>query len=1551
MTETSRAGFWLSPQQRRLFLLGDDRQGLHVQGWLRLSGPLDVRRVEEALGAIGRRHDALRTQFLEAVGRKVPMQVVSDGLVLELRQHPETVDEGPEAPGKMAALLAAEARRPFDEMPLQALWVRRREGEHDLLLTLPPTCADRRSLDTLAAELARALSADDPSTALDGDEDEVFGYLQFAEWQNDMVDDEDDEDRQAARTFWDSRSAPNGLPALALESTPSIAGERRAVHRPLAPDTAAAVFALAAGYGVEPSSVPLAAWALLLSRLTNRTHVDVGWVGEGREFEMLEDCVGPLARWLPVGAEVVPGTPFEQWVRHFDAEVEAVEEHQDHVDLYFARVSDDASDPATPGFGFEWLPEPQVHRAGDSTLRWVRRSGELAPTRLTLAVCLGGERPELSLRGPDAAYRQGDLDRLAELWEGFLVEACAAPETSVDALMAAVANPGEASAAGPPAAGPSSPPPLIPTGFIARAAERPGDVALVCGAQTLTYGELDAQTERVAAALRRRGVGAEVRVGLVAERTAEAVVSMLGISRAGGTFVPLDPTLPQGRLDTMADAASIRWVVHHGAPLPLDAAVEQVALADLLDEGLDRVEVSGAPAVATVEGDHAAYVLFTSGSTGRPKGVVVEHRQLAAYVDAIARHLEPQAGEGYALVSTLAADLGHTVLFTSLVHGGRLLLVDGERVALGASLAEDFERHGVDVLKIVPSHLAAVLEGPRAASVVPRRAVVLGGEALGWPLAERLHGLAPQCQVFNHYGPTETTVGVACGAVSSELLGDGPRSATVPLGCALDRTRLRVADTALRPLPLWLAGELVVGGAQVSRGYVGDPVATAQRFVPDPWSTEPGMRLYRTGDRVRQLPGGRFEFVGRIDDQLKIRGFRVEPGEVTALLLERPEVREAVVLARSTGEGATADQRLVAWVGADRTAHAALEQGWRSDLRARLPAHMVPSALVVLEHLPLTANGKIDRRALPEPTVTVGDAIAPRTPVEEILADLFADLLERSSVGVEDSFFDLGGHSLLATQLASRVASVFDVDLPLALFFEGPTVARLASEVERASGEGRTVAPPIEPRPAGEEAVLSFAQERLWFVDQMEGSGRLFASVHGLRLRGTLEVEALRSTLEALVERHEILRTTFPSDQGRPRVVVHPPGPVDLETCDLGDLSPEDALQEVTRRAHVERQRPFDLAKGPLLRALLLRLADDHHCLVLSLHHITSDAWSVAVMAREVAAIYGALVRGATPALDPLPLQYSDVAAWQRRWLRGPVLEELVDHWRHTLAEAPLLELPMDHPDAVSQSRGAAIRVGMDTGLGDGLEALGRRHGATLFMTLLAAFDVLLASLSGGKDISVGTAVANRGRMETEGLIGPFINMLVLRTDLSGNPRFQEVLERVRATTLGAFAHQDLPFEKLVDELRPAERGGGTPFFRVAFGLQNAPEPQLALPGLTLAGLEMETDVARYDLTVWVYRREGEFSVRWTYDRDRWEVTTVQAWQRQYERLLRAVVEDPEIRTDALEGMAQATRPSAADAAQRDAEQARDLMKFRRRGRTKVAVTVESTSVDTTTKS
>ncbi|HEX3531511.1 MAG TPA: non-ribosomal peptide synthase/polyketide synthase, partial [Thermoanaerobaculia bacterium] len=1505
----------LSPLQEGILFhtLDEPENGLYVWHLVaELSGRLEVERLKEAWTHLLERHAVLRTSFhWQEVAH--PVQVVARRVALPWEEKDLRRLREEERQRSMAELLRADLQRGFDlaQAPLLRLTlVRTGEAAWELVWSFHHLILDGWSLLLLLREVfsvyAELCRGRKPAV------EKVVPYKDFIAWQ-------ERRDGVAAERFWRRSlagfSAPTPLPGVRPRGVAAGSRGRRSYEErgtELSVERTALLERTAKRHGLTVNTLLQGAWAVLLSRYSQEGDVVFGTTVSGRSAPLagIESMVGLLINTLPLRVQVQDSVSLSAWLRELQGTASELLQHE-HESL--AAVQDWSELPrGLPLFNsivvFQNLPIDTILDQGfvsSIPLQLaVRRSVEPLNYPLALIV-FEGERLALRLNferervEPVAALRM--LGHLRSLLEVMATASTAAVLADLTLLSAAERqqllfewNSGPAVAASGSlgsrfAAAPAA---SVPVQLLEQASWMPEAVAVVWGQECLSYGELDRRVGRLTHRLRGLGVRAETRVGLLVERSLDLVVGLLAIWQAGGAAVPLDPGQPCARLallveDALAeDSGRAVLVAQHGllellAELPLgDVPVVWVDA----ENGTETEPAVSADAACLAGARDLAYLIYTSGTTGRPKAVMVEHGSLAHTLAAVQEVFGFTAQDRMPVLASASFDIFLFELLAPLLAGGTAVLFDLRPTLDLGLLAEELRSstrlHAVPAVmrQLTANVLSQGVECPRL------RQVFVGGDAVGGELLESMRQAFPASRLSVLYGPTEGTI-----LASWE---EGEARLESALGRPLPGVTVAVRDGQGSVVPIGVAGELWLGGPGVARGYLGRPELTAERFVPDPEGL--GRRLYRTGDRVRFAATGRLEFLGRVDHQVKVRGFRIEPGEVEATLLSYPGAREAVVLARRQGE----DERLVAYVVAEGSLTSA---ELRRFVEARLPSPMVPSHFVLLSALPLSRHGKVDRRALSalageEAGGEPGSSPVPgtlRTPIEELVAGLMAEVLHVERVGPQDDFFERGGHSLLATQLLSRVRKTFRIELPMRAIFEHPTVAGLAREIEKASGPGGGIVPPLLRIDRGGDLPLSFAQQRLWFLDQMHPGSTAYNISIPLRMDGTLDVGLLAWVLGAVVARHEALRTHFVSMRGMSAQVIDPPAPQPLPVIDLRAL-PEAVLDAEVRRLQAqETLRPFDLRRGPLLRTTLLRRANESWVGLFSMHHIVSDGWSTGILVREVSTLYRALSQGSVPDLPELPVQYPDFAVWQRSWLSGEVLAAELDYWRRRLTDVPpLLELPLDHPrPAVQSSRGAFLQFSLEGELSQSLRVLSRGQGTTVFMTLLAGFQALLSRLSGQQTLAVGTPIAGRNRVETEGLIGFFVNTLVLRAEAAGELPFAELLGGVREETLEAYAHQDLPFEKLVEELAPNRSLASSPLFQAMFVLQNMPLQKLHLPGLTLSLMDLEVRPSLYDLTLTLSETDTGFEGLVTYCADLFDSTTIERWVGYYEKVLASAVE------------------------------------------------------------
>ena len=1431
------------------------------------------------------RHEILRTSLSCAPGTAVPLQVVG-------KAGQPTIDaydlSGCDSARQEAAIeefyrQAGELAFDLDRGPLLRMSLLTLSPDRSVLLVnLSSFCADAISLENMTRDLSRCYLA-----CLNGQElsDEPLQYADAAEWQNELLESEE------GRKYWRERKlSALACPQLSFQQRPFARStfEPRVLRSPIEGDLAANLGALIRKHDTSPSAFFLACWQTLLWRLTGQSDFVVGIACDGRSYEGLQEAMGLFGKSLPVACHLQGHLGLSTLLDQATESVHDAVAWQEYFSWENAAESQPESEsPKFLPVAFEFREERGKYSVDGVSFALQKQYS--CSDRFTLKLSCVQNKDSLvtELHYDSSVFQVEDIARLHREFQTLLESVTTSPDAQLDDFEIVGRTDREELIAFNNTKAVHVGDACVHHQFEDQVERTPVKPAVVFGDRHFTYAELNARANQLAHHLQALGVAAEVPVAICMERSLEMVVAILGVLKAGGAYVPLDPEYPSSRLNYMLEdvRAPVLLTQEHvvktlpsyeGRMLCLDSDWELIARSSELNP------------VRTAAAKDLAYVIYTSGSTGWPKGVMVEHGGLGNAVNWITETLELSDLDRCILKTPITFDAAGRELFPTLTSGGTLVIAEPAGHRDCRYIADTLRRERISILHCVPSLLRLLMEEPAFNDASALRAVMCGGEALTPQIVTRFQSCIG-AKLYNVYGPTEAIIDS-----TYWLCEKRDTHCVVPIGRPIPNAQVYVLDDLLRLLPIGVTGNLYIGGAGLARGYVGRPDLTAEKFIPDPFTGEAGARLYKTGDLARYLPDGNIEYLGRSDHQVKIRGFRIELGEVEGALGQHPAVREAIVLAPEDGSG---EKRLVAYVSAEGETRPSASE-LRGFLKDKLPEHMVPAVFVLLEAFPLTANGKVDRHALPTPDgqrPELDEAfVAGRTPTEELLAEIWAQVLGVERVGIYDNFFQLGGHSLLATQVVSRIRQAFRVEMPLRRLFEAPTVAGLAETIDADRGAGLQ-APPIVRIPRDGELPLSFAQQRLWFMDQLEPGGSVYNFPAAVRLKGPLDVAALRLSLNEIIRRHEVLRTTFAMVDGRPVQVIAPLLTLNLPILELRDLPEAEREAEVQRLATNEARRPFDLAVGPLVRATVLRLAEDEHVGLLTMHHIVSDGWSTGILIREMAILYQAFCSERTASLPELPIQYVDFAHWQRNWLQGEVLETQLTYWKQQLLGAPPLELFADHPrPAVQTFHGAHQTILLPRNVGDRLKALSRNEGVTLFMTLLAAFQALLHQYTGQDDLVVGTPTANRNRVEIEGLIGFFVNTLVLRTDLSGNPGFRELLRRVREVCLGAYAHQDLPFERLVEEMHLARDLSRNPLFQVMFVLQNAALQAVELPGLSLSPVDVDTGTSHFDLTLHVVDTDRGLVGTLAYNTDLFEAPTIARMLGHFGTLLEEVAAAPE---------------------------------------------------------
>ncbi|HCL3279023.1 TPA: non-ribosomal peptide synthase/polyketide synthase [Pseudomonas aeruginosa] len=1484
-------------QERQWFLWQMDPQSAayNIPSALRLRGELDVEALSASLGAIVERHQSLRTVFVEDEQLDGFRQQVLASVDVPV---PVTLAGDDDAQAQIRAFVESETQQPFDLRNgplLRARLLRLAADDHVLTLTIHHVAADGWSMRVLVEELIALYGARRQGVEATLP-DLPIQYADYAIWQRHWLE---AGERERQLEYWMARLG-GGQSVLELPTDrqrpalPSYRGARHELQLPQA--LGRQLQALAQREGTTLFMLLLASFQALLHRYSGQDEIRVGVPVANRNRVETERLIGFFVNTQVLRADLDAQMPFLDLLQQTRVAALGAQSHQDlpfeqlvealqperslsHSPLFQAMYNHQNLGSAGRQSLAAQLPGLSVE-----DLSWGAHSAQFD---LTLDTYESEQGVHAEFTYATDLFEAATVERLARHWRNLLEAVVAEPRRRLGDLPLLDAE--ERATLLQRSRLPAS---EYPAGqgvhrlFEAQAGLTPDAPALLFGEERLSYAELNALANRLAWRLREEGVGSDVLVGIALERGVPMVVALLAVLKAGGAYVPLDPQYPADRLQYMIDDSGLRLLLSQQSVLA--RLPQSDGLQSLLLDDLERL-VHGYPAEnpdLPEAPDSLCYAIYTSGSTGQPKGVMVRHRALTNFVCSIARQPGMLARDRLLSVTTFSFDIFGLELYVPLARGASMLLASREQAQDPEALLDLVERQGVTVLQATPATWRMLCDSERV-DLLRGCTLLCGGEALAEDLAARMRGLS--ASTWNLYGPTETTIWSA-----RFRLGEKARPF---LGGPLENTALYILDSEMNPCPPGVAGELLIGGDGLARGYHRRPGLTAERFLPDPFAAD-GSRLYRTGDLARYRADGVIEYLGRIDHQVKIRGFRIELGEIETRLLEQDSVREAVVVAQPGVAGPTLVAYLVPTEAALVDAESARQQELRSALKnsllAVLPDYMVPAHMLLLENLPLTPNGKINRKALPLPDASaVRDAhVAPEGELERAMAAIWSEVLKLGHIGRDDNFFELGGHSLLVTQVVSRVRRRLDLQVPLRTLFEHSTLRAYAQAVAQLApaAQGGIVRCARDASPQ-----LSFAQERQWFIWRLDPHSAAYNIPVALRLKGPLRRDALQGALDLLVQRHETLRTTFVEHDGAPRQVIHPTLPIAIE-----ERRPPVAGEDLKGLVETEAHRPFDLQRGPLLRLLLLPLATDECVLVLTLHHIIADGWSMQVLVDELIRVYAALRHDEPPALAELPIQYADFAAWQRQWMDGGERERQLGYWVSRLGgEQPLLELPSDRPRPQQQShRGRRIGIPLPAELAEALRRLAQAEQGTLFM-LLASFQALLHRYSGQNDIRVGVPIANRNREETEGLIGFFVNTQVLCAELDGQLPFRELLRQVRRAVVEAQGHQDLPFEQLVDALQPERSLSHAPLFQVMYNHQRDDHRGsrfASLGELEVEDLAWDVQTAQFDLTLDTYESSNGLLAELTYATDLFDASSAERIAGHWLNLLRSIVARPEAR-------------------------------------------------------
>ncbi len=1475
-------------QQRLWFLdqLSPESPFYNIPAAVRIKGELNVTALQQAVAEIIRRHEILRTIFINNNGQ--PAQKILDEVTFELPildlQNASDQEE------QVRQLLNQDAMQPFqlDQWPLFRLQlIKLANNDHIFMFTMHHIISDgwstgvfMREVGTLYEAFSKGLPSPLPELPIQ--------YADFAAWQRSWLK---DDVLQKQLNYWKQKIGLNP-PVLNLPldhpRPPVQTFKGDAVNGQLPQALSESINQLAQRYSVTPFMVLLAAFQTLLHLYSNQDEILVGTPIANRTHRATEDLIGFFVNTLVLRSDFNLVHNFEELLAQVRETTLGAYAHQD---LPFEQLVDvlqperDLSHSPLFQVMFVLQNTPSGSQSLDFPsirLEVLEAEERTAKFDLTLVMAQGHQGYFYEFEYNTDLFEKQTIQRLAGHFETLLNQLLSAPQKPLKQIeFVSLKEKKQIVEEWNQTERPLPATQVIHALFeetVKRHAQRP---ALVYKNQTLSFQELNLQANQLAHYLRQKGVKPETAVAISVERSPQMVIGLLAILKAGGVYLPIDPDYPPERMAYILNDAQAAILL---TQQKLTALFKNVNIPILTFEDLAEPlkQQPGHNVTNLNQPEHLAYMIYTSGSTGKPKGTLLQHRGLVNLTLEQIQDFALQPESRVLQFASFSFDASVSEIFTTLVSGAALYLADRDQIL---NVAKTIQQYQISVITLPPS--VSSLINPQ--DVPSLRTLVSAGEACPVSLAQKWY---QQVRFLNAYGPTENTVCAARYFVTEQ-----PEGSTVPIGRPIGNVKLYILNQEMMVVPVGVPGELYIGGLNLARGYLNRPDLTAERFVPNPFATQPGERLYKSGDLCRFLPDGNIEFLGRIDFQVKIRGFRIELGEIENVLHQHPAIENCLVMAREDQPG---QKMLVAYCVPKSTQHLEPEEIKRYCQQV-LPDYMVPQAILFLDAFPLTPNGKIDRRALPAPDYEALQEltfVAPRTPEEELLADIFAQILNLEKVSVTESFFNLGGHSLLATQLVSRIRDVFGVEVPLMRVFENPTVAQLVTVIEeqRLKQKGPQL-PPFERVPRNRDIPLSFAQQRLWFLDQLAPDNATYNIPTALKVKGAFNVNVFEQTLNFLIERHETLRTTFANKNGTPVQIIHQQLTLKPPIVDLSHLPENKRQQEALRLATEDAMEPFDLEVGPLFRVKILKLGADEHIVLMNMHHIISDGWSVSVLIKEFAQTYESFLKQMPPSLPELPIQYADFAVWQRNWLQGAVLEEQIDFWKSTIGMNPEpLNLPTDFPrPAVQTFNGASMDQLYPKTLLEPFKKLAQQNGATLFMALLAAFQTLLYRYSGQETILVGSPIANRQHSELENLIGFFVNNLVLKADFDDDPDFYTLLRRVRQNTLQAYAHQDLPFESLVEILQPERDMSHAPIFQVMFVMQNTPMQPVQLSDLRLEPIIPEQKIAKYDLSLVVMETPEGLFAEFEYNTDLFRADTIERLHQHFQKLLNAILEAPDV--------------------------------------------------------
>lgn len=1482
----------LSYSQERLWFvdqLGGSSQ-FHQPNILRLKRALDKAALEAALRDLVARHEVLRTVIREEEGQAYQQILSAEDWTMTYSKGKHFKDEH-----YLRQFLSSEIIRPFDlseDYMLRAHLIRLEEEDHILLLLLHHISTDGWSNSILVDDLMELYSArlENRTPQLDA---LPIQYADYAAWQRKHLAGKYLEEQL---DWWGEQL--KGLQELKLPL------DRPRPERPNSKGTSWVSFVnkdltdrlnqLALQADATLFMLLLSVFKVLLSRYSGQADICVGTSLANRNRKEVEPLVGFFINSLVLRTDLAGDPDFRTLLERIKTTVLEAFAHQEvPFEKIVERVETERDLSRNPVFQilFTLHNTPAISnlKLGELELKSEASEFKRALYDLSFYLTEGPEGMRISIVYKTDLFDAATIERMGMHFQTLLESVVAEPDLPVGQLSIISSSEQQQLVSEYQGAAKGPKERTVVDWFEEQALGNPDQIALVFEGKSLTYRELNEGANRIAHHLRNRyQLQADDLVGLMLESSPWAILGILGILKTGAAYVPIDVHHPLERRRFMIDDTDLKVLLctsEEARAWPKMA--KQIVVVDQEFDQLDP-QNDGSNLNLAISADALVYVIYTSGSTGQSKGVMITHRNLMNYVQGLLSKVDLRSNRSFGLMSTLSADLGNTVLYGALLTGTTLHVFTKKALTDANYLHGYFRENAVDAIKIVPSHWRALdLE---ELPLLPQKSILFGGEALTVDLIEKIKTANAGLEVINHYGPTEATIGKLLHRVNL-----ASSYTSIPIGRPFGGAEAYVVDPNGNLCPIGLPGELWLGGEGIARGYLKRPALTEEKFIANPFNSQSTAKLYRTGDQVRQLSDGNFEFLGRIDDQVKIRGYRVEPREIESVLREVESVKDTVVIAKANSDGLL---HLVAYVVPQDNWEATT---WEQHLESSLPEYMVPRLWVELDHIPLTSNGKVDRKALPEPERSSEarlDFVAPRTETEKKLAEIWQKLLKIDQVGIHDHFFKIGGHSLLAIRVISAIRKTLQQKPDLEDIFTHPTIEKLAQFLEGNSEEN--LLPPLTPiAPRPDKIPLSYAQERLWFTDQFGGSVQYHMPAV-LRIENTLDKAVLETALSDLIDRHEVLRTCFKVEDGKPYQKIRPADEWAMAYSQGSRFKEENALREFIAS---EVNRPFDLSSDFMLRAHLVQFSTDDHLLVLVMHHIASDGWSNSILVKDLMEFYAARLNNRAPRLLQLPIQYADYAVWQRKHLSDEFLSKQLDWWEKQLEGIEPTCLPSDFPrPAIQSHKGSSVSIHIEKELTDRLNQLSLDSDATLFMTLVAAYKVLISRYSGQKDICIGAPLAERNYKEVEPLVGCFLNALLLRSKLEGNPSFQDYLEQIKTNTLAAFRHQQVPFERIVERVESDRSLSHSPIFQVLFSLRNTPEvPDLELGGLQISSEPSGQNISQLDLAMYVTENAKGMRIALLYCSDLFSRETVENMAHQYRQLLQSIVDQPSLGIDQLE--------------------------------------------------